>query len=144
MTEPIEEFTGGYRFLSNFYPVDGGVLMNGIKYKTVEHAFQASKTVDSVQRKVIARFPKAGQAKRYGRTRVTLREDWESVKDRLMLELVRQKFKNPELKKKLLDTGDAELIEGNDWGDTYWGKFAGVGQNKLGKILMKVRKELKG
>ena len=50
---------------------------------------------------------------------------------------------NESLKKRLLETGDEELIEGNTWNDTYWGVCKGVGLNKLGEILMRVREELK-
>ena len=57
-------------------------------------------------------------------------------------DVIRQKFNNPELKEKLIATGDAELIEGNPWGDTFWGVCEGKGENHLGKILMKIRSEL--
>ena len=83
------------------------------------------------------------KSKALGR-KVTLREDWDEVKNRVMLEIVRNKFKqNPELKEKLIATGDAYLEEGNWWGDRTWGVCNGVGENRLGKILMKVRDELK-
>ena len=60
-----------------------------------------------------------------------------------MYEIVKDKFsRNPELRVKLLNTGDIELIEGNYWGDTFWGVCNGKGENHLGKILMRVRKEL--
>jgi len=66
-----------------------------------------------------------------------------TVKVKLMFELVLEKFKqNPELKQKLLETGNQELIEGNTWNDTFWGVCNGQGQNWLGKILMLVRSEL--
>ena len=61
-----------------------------------------------------------------------------------MEDICRAKFtQNEELKKKLIDTGDATLIEGNTWNDTFWGVCNGVGENNLGKILMKIREELK-
>ena len=61
-----------------------------------------------------------------------------------MKELLMAKFsQNEDLKKKLLDTGDATLIEGNTWGDKYWGVCKGVGKNRLGELLMEVREELK-
>ena len=44
---------------------------------------------------------------------------------------------------KLLMTREAELIEGNDWNDYFWGQCMGVGDNHLGKLLMQVRKELR-
>ena len=42
----------------------------------------------------------------------------------------------------LLATGKATLVEGNSWGDTFWGVCRGKGKNMLGKILMRVRKRL--
>ena len=84
------------------------------------------------------------EAKRLGR-RVRLRSDWEQVKYDVMLDVVRAKFnQHPDLAQKLLATGDEELVEGNDWGDTYWGVCNGRGKNMLGKILMRVRAELRG
>ena len=135
----IEEFQGEYRFLSNFYPC--AVKFDGQFYPTVEHAYQAAKTYDKAAQNVIRQAEKPGQAKRLGR-RVTLRPDWERVKESVMIGLLRQKFSEPVLQKRLLATGQRELIEGNDWNDTYWGVCRGRGENKLGKLLMEVRKEL--
>ena len=76
---------------------------------------------------------------------VQLRPDWEQVKDGIMEEIVHAKFFQIEpFARKLVATGNAELIEGNTWGDTYWGVDLHTmqGQNKLGKILMKIRDEL--
>lgn len=129
----INRFDGEHRFLSNFYP--SPILFDGVPVATVEHAYQASKTFDPEQRAVIARAFSPGQAKRLGR-HVQLRPDWEHDKVLVMAELVRIKFRNPHLRGLLLATGDALLVEGNDWGDTYWGVCRGVGLNMLGKILM--------
>ena len=75
---------------------------------------------------------------------VKLRSDWEDVKLGTMLEVCRAKFtQNPQLAKRLLATGDEELVEGNNWGDTFWGKVDGKGQNHLGRILMQIRDALK-
>ena len=57
----------------------------------------------------------------------------------VMRDLVVQKFSDPLLQSLLETTGDEELIEGNHWGDVFWGVCKGVGENHLGKILMKVR-----
>jgi len=62
----------------------------------------------------------------------------------MMEELLRLKFESPELRKLLLETGEHELIEGNNWGDRFWGVVDGVGDNHLGKLLMKIRAELRG
>jgi predicted NAD-dependent protein-ADP-ribosyltransferase YbiA (DUF1768 family) len=81
-------------------------------------------------------------AKRYGKI-VVMRPDWNDVRLAIMEDLVRQKFLTSSMERLLLSTGDAELIEGNYWGDTFWGVCRGVGENHLGKILMKIREELK-
>ena len=82
-------------------------------------------------------------AKRKGR-HVQLRHDWEQIKFTVMYEIVKAKFtKNEDLKIKLLATKDEYLEEGNTWGDKIWGTVNGKGQNNLGKILMRVREELK-
>ena len=60
-----------------------------------------------------------------------------------MLSIVRAKFENAYLRRRLIATGDAELMEGNDWGDRFWGVCRGKGENRLGKILMKVRAEIR-
>lgn len=106
----------------------------------------ASKCADQTQRKMFMGL-NGGQAKRLGRT-ITLRSDWETVKLEVMEQLVRQKFQYQLLKEKLLETEDAILIEGNYWHDNFWGsctcaKCGNRGQNNLGKILMKIREELK-
>ncbi len=140
MVKKIEKFTEEYKFLSNFYPC--GIVYEGIKYPSVEHAFQALKTFNIEKRKEIALTKKPGLAKKMGH-RIKLRADWEEVKLNLMEELIRIKFKDHEkLKEALLKTGDLELIEGNYWGDTFWGIYEGRGKNYLGKILMKIRSEL--
>ena len=138
----IDSFRGKYYFLSNFFPAE--VTYNGLTYQNNEAAFQAQKTYSKEERIEFTTLePK--DAKRRGR-RVRLRRDWEQVKDRIMEEIVRAKFsQNEELKEQLLATGDAQLVEGNRWNDRYWGVDirSGVGENHLGKILMKVRSELR-
>lgn len=135
----ITSFSGVYRFLSNFWPCSIGYY--GIVYPSVENAYQALKCVDPEDRR---RFVDAtpGLAKSLGKT-VELRPDWDLVKLFFMRELVAQKFRNDEdLKVRLKNTGDQELVEGNTWGDKFWGVCKGQGQNHLGKILMEVRKNL--
>lgn len=147
MSEIITRFIGEYRFLSNFY--ESPVRLDSTEYATVEHAFQAAKTLDLKERVKILEADTPGKAKKLGR-KVTLREDWEQVKMSIMEALVFHKFEeNKALAAALVATGDAELIEGNNWGDEIWGMVveadgALVGENLLGKILMKVRDQLKG
>lgn len=138
----INEFVGEYRFLSNFYPAI--VEMDGEIYPTVEHAYQAAKTTIQKIRSQIRSKSTPGGAKRLGDNRkfVTLRPDWEYIRVSTMENLVRQKFQNQDLKAMLVATGDQELVEGNSWNDTFWGVCRGVGDNNLGKILMKIRSEL--
>ena len=136
----VNSFTGEYRFLSNFYP--SVISIDGRPYPTVEHAYQAAKTGEPHQRNWIRDAKTPGEAKRRGR-RVNIRPDWEQVKVAAMLILLRKKFNIPELREKLINTEDAKLVEGNTWGDTFWGVCNGVGDNNLGKLLMKVRGELK-
>ena len=134
----INAFRKEYFFLSNFYKCN--VTYNGITYNSSEAAFQAQKCPARARE-----FSKldASDAKAMGRY-VTLRRDWESVKDNAMYEIVKAKFtQNETLKERLLATGDSELVEGNDWNDKYWGVCKGYGKNMLGKILMRVRTELK-
>jgi ribA/ribD-fused uncharacterized protein len=119
-----------------------------LSYPTLEHTFQATKTLNLEERERIRLTSTPGEAKKMGR-RVKLREDWESIKNLVMLDLLRLKFsdKLPYLKQKLIDTGDAHLIEGNTWHDNHFGvctciECGSVGKNILGRLLMKVRDEI--
>lgn len=136
----IDSFRGEYFFLSNFCEVP--VMYDGITYLNNEAAFQAQKTLNKEQRLDFAML-NPSQAKKKGR-RVSLRPDWEEIKINVMYEICKAKFtQNENLKRSLLNTGNAELIEGNNWGDKIWGQVNGIGENNLGKILMKIREELK-
>jgi ribA/ribD-fused uncharacterized protein len=140
-----EGFTGERSFLSNFH--HSPIEHEGVQYPTVEHAFQAAKTLDPQIRQIIARLPSPGAAKQAGR-KLTLRGDWEAVKDQVMLELLRAKFSQPAFEGRLLATGDDELVEDNWWHDQYWGScycpthVISPGCNRLGELLMQVRAEL--
>lgn len=138
MSDAIDSFRGKFAFLSNFH--DCPVTYDGFTYRNNEAAFQAQKDL-SRRDEFVDLNPT--MAKRLGR-KVVLRPDWERVKDDIMEEIVRCKFtQNPGLKEKLLETGERLLIEGNNWNDTYWGMCRGKGRNRLGMILMKIRKELR-
>lgn len=137
----IAAFNGEFRWLSNFWPVSI-TCTDGITYPSSEHAYMASKTLDMSIRREVATLKTPGDAKRFGR-KIKLRADWEEVKRNEMLSVLRLKFRDPSLRIKLINTGDAQLIEGNTWGDTYWGVCNGQGQNVLGQLLMLVRSELK-
>lgn len=139
--KPGVMFSGKLRFLSNFYPAS--VFLDRQEYPSVEHAYQAAKTLSPIERREIRFAPNPAIAKRLGKL-VTKRPDWEEVKLAIMEDLVRQKFNSdPELAVLLISTDDLELIETNTWGDTFWGVCGGEGRNELGKVLMKVREELR-
>lgn len=138
----IDSFEGEYRFLSNFFPIDPIPGGDTLYYPTVEHAYQAQKTTDLAVKRHIAGNKNPGYAKRAGQN-VDLRPDWEEIKLDVMLRLLREKFKQPDLRKKLLATGDAHLVEGNHWKDTFWGVYKGIGENHLGRLLMQVREEIR-
>ncbi len=136
----IDKFDREYEWLSNFWPCK--VMLDGVEFNCVENAYQAAKSLDSEVRMSFI-YITAGQAKRLG-IEIEIRKDWDKIKNNIMYNLIHQKFlKNAELREKLLNTNDVKIIEGNSWHDTYWGVCNGVGQNQLGKIIMKVREKLK-
>jgi ribA/ribD-fused uncharacterized protein len=137
----INEFKFEYSFLSNFYVAI--VNLDGFNYPSVEHAYQAAKTLDSAERALIAMYRSPATAKQLGR-KVKLRQDWEQIKETIMLDLLRQKFTQVDMRQRLLNTGNARLIEGNYWNDIYWGVCNGKGLNRLGVLLMQVRDEING
>lgn len=138
--EDIASFIGKWRFLSNFYynPAD--------PLPTLEHHYQAAKTFDADQIKVIMNAETPALAKKYGR-RVDYIDNWEYLKVGVMEMLLRRKFSNPTMRWMLRQTKDAKLIEGNLWHDNFWGdcycsKCHDIrGENMLGKLLMKIREE---
>ena len=139
MTTPILRFDGDYRFLSNFWPAP--VRMNHLDYPSVEHAYQAGKHSLTSFREQIRRGS-AAEAKKLGKLN-TPPQWYETKALPLMEDLVFQKFRHWSLRKQLLATGDAEIVEGNHWGDRFWGKDGGEGQNHLGRILMDTREKVK-
>ena len=137
----VAGFFDRYRFLSNFWTCP--ITYEGIRYPSVEHAYQAAKTTHEPTRKQIAMLPTAGKAKRQGGM-LKLREGWDDDRIDIMRVLVMDKFtRNTGLRQKLMATRDAELEETNRWGDVFWGVCEGRGENHLGKILMDVRAELR-
>lgn len=135
----IKEFKGQYAFLSNFYACT--IDYEGITYPTVEHAYQAAKTLDPKLRKKIAEIKSPAFAKKEGR-QLPLRDDWDKIKVKVMFKLLCLKFKQKKFKELLLATKDEELIEGNYWRDTFWGVHNGKGHNYLGRLLMRIRRQL--
>lgn len=150
----ISSFRGKYEFLSNFY--ESVVMFEGLLYPTVENAFQAAKIKieGDIEKTNTIRYAKGftkltpSLAKSAGR-RVTLRADWEEVKEDIMYDILYDKFTNNEgLTDLLLKTAPNDLVEGNYWHDNYWGVcsctrcISKEKKNKLGEILMEVRKNL--
>jgi ribA/ribD-fused uncharacterized protein len=135
----IISFTGEWEFLSNYAP--SPIVYQGRLYATVEHAYQAAKVRDPVTHELVRAAETPDVAKALGRAHID-RIDWEDAKLDVMYELVALKFQRPDQRGLLLTTGTASLVEGNTWGDTYWGRHAGVGRNHLGEILMRIRAEL--
>jgi ribA/ribD-fused uncharacterized protein len=141
-TRVIESFTGEHRFLSNFFICQAHVVCSHrLSYYAVENAYQASKSHYVGDRRKIQTLTPA-RAKIAGRE-VVLREDWEQVKGAVMADFLLQKFLNNEdCRGWLLETGDVPLVHGNFHGDVVWGVVNGVGKNRLGKLLMFVRRLL--
>lgn len=146
----IDSFSGKYYFLSNFYPscIYLKVQNDWIACRTVEHAFQASKTIYPRQQLRIIAAETPGKAKRLGR-QLILRNDWEDIKINVMRQLLMQKFADINLRAKLLATKDEELVEGNYWHDNFYGdcrckKCKNIqGKNILGTLLMEERERIK-
>lgn len=145
----ISCFKNNFSFLSNFS--ESKIEYKDYTYSNAEAAFHAQKNESSVF-KLSMQFCDPSLAKKEGR-RIKLRPDWEEVKDNIMYEIVKAKFEqNKYLKIRLLLTKDKELVEGNSWHDNYWGvcrcerciKVKHPDSNNLGRILMKVREELRG
>lgn len=138
--QPIYRFHGNYRWCSSFAPVT--IRMGSDLYPSVEHAYQASKTTDLIERSWFRGTLTAGQAKRLSK-QVTLRDGWHDIKESIMRELTRQKFHTPYYRELLIQTGLSYIQEGNYHGDTFWGVSlrTGIGDNRLGQILMQHRYE---
>lgn len=144
MSLKIDNFDEDFRFLSNFW--ESPFTHDGIVYPSNEHFYQAMKSESRADRKRLAAIMSPGRVKREGR-KLTIRKDWESVKIGIMREGLRLKFKEgSDLAEMLKATYPATLIEGNHWGDKFWGvdSKTGQGKNWLGKLLMERRAELLG
>lgn len=134
----IVEFKGRNRFLSNFYLHP--IIYEGVLYQSLEHAYQAAKTINPIQRAHVLAAKNCATAKKLGKI-ITLRQGWNDMKLGVMEELLRQKFSDPTLRTMLIQTGDQHLEEGNYWHDEFWGTYHGKGENHLGKLLMMIRDE---
>src|SRR5580765_6750563 len=135
----INNFSGEYKFLSNFYLWP--IKCDGLMYPALENAFQAQKSLDE-EGKLEFQNITPGKAKQRGR-QIECRKDWDKIRNKVMFDLLCTKFNDDELGPKLMATYPAKLVEGNWWGDEYWGRCNGKGKNVLGKLLMDVRDALR-
>lgn len=139
MDNKITQFQGEYRWLSNFY--QSPIELRGVVFPSAEAAYQASKSNDYELDAIFCKLT-PGQSKKLGQN-IRMRGDWDEIKFEVMETILRIKFQDKDLRSRLLATGDAEIYEGNSWGDKLWGVDWKTleGENKLGKLLMKLRDE---
>jgi len=131
-----------HREFSNFAPFP--IELDGLRWPTTEHYYQAQKFTDTELQQKIRKAEKPIVAKKLAdKHRAKIRTDWDAVKDEVMYRAVRRKFElHAELRDLLLATGDEDIVEAAPT-DYYWGVGReGTGQNKLGKIIERIRAEL--
>lgn len=131
------------RWLSNMAYVD--IYYKGICYPSTENFYQAMRYSEVSKRVYIASL-KPHEAKRYSKNNQMTSPIFEDKKLDIMLHAQRKKYSQEPFKSKLLATGDCHIEEGNWWGDKFWGVDIKTreGNNNLGKIIMRVRDELRG
>lgn len=137
--QAITNFDGYYSFLNNCF--NANISYRGYKFHNAEAAFQAMKCPERIED-----FTKiCGRSARMLGHLIPVRKDWEQMKEQVMYEVCLAKFtQNRHLTEALLATGTRMLAAENFWNDTEWGICCGEGQNKFGKILMRIREELRG
>lgn len=141
----IIEFSGEYGFLSNYARCD--IELDGETYRTVEHAYQAAKTLDLNWRAAIRSLSHPQWAKNRGK-RLPIRDGWESMRHDILVSLLRQKFAQPKFRAKLMATGTRHIIDSYGCGDNWWDvcvdqERTHQGGNRLGIMLMQIRDELR-
>ena len=129
-------FKDEYGFLSNFYPCKVTTPLG--TFQCSEAAYMAEKCASPL---LVEKFfnLKGAQAKKLG-SQVPLRDGWNDMRIEKMEMVLRAKFSDPELFSRLKAVTGI-IQEDNMWNDTFWGVCKGVGQNNLGKLLMKLRDE---
>lgn len=133
-------FSGELSFCSNFYHAE--FVYKEIKFPTSEHAYQWSKCKNLEDKNEVLKSTNPVDAKKIGR-HAEMVDNWDNVKIQTMYEILKAKFTNLYLAERLIKTENTELIEHNYWKDFYWGVCDGKGENWLGRLLMKIREELK-
>jgi hypothetical protein len=169
--EPILKFRQEFSYLSNFNVLKNKIHYLGYNYISVEAGYMAQKCDDIAWKKYCSTISPHGNAQgemKKAAYKVDLVKDFRDKQLKIMLDLLRLKFRNnPELANKLVATYPRMIMEGNVWNDRYWGatipkqkhchlsdsgeleklyeefpQYFYVGQNYLGRLLMKVRDEL--
>lgn len=139
--EPILGFREPpHNFLSNMYILPTPIVVDGISYHSTENLYQAMKTEDREQRHIISCLSPY-KAKRHAKN-MDIRKDWNDMRIELMVQATALKYELPTLRAMLIETGTAYIEETNHWKDTFWGVCRGVGENRLGHILMAERSRL--
>jgi ribA/ribD-fused uncharacterized protein len=141
--EPILFYEGKWYFFSNFSSFM--VHWRGEDWLTSEHAYQAAKFTDEPTRSLVRNARSAHDAKKIARANYhKLRPDWQAVKLGTMEEIVRAKHEqHPYIQQKLLETGEALIVE-NSPKDSFWGRGPDwKGENHLGRLWMKLRDEMR-
>lgn len=133
-----------HKWLSNMIPVK--INLKGKTYPSVEHAYQSEKSKDKTWKELCSKENISGkQIKVFSKT-IDLRPDWEDVKLLVMEYCLREKFNQEPFKSALINTGNENIQEGNYWGDKFFGidlkETPNVGENHLGRLIMKIRDEL--
>ena len=140
---PILEFKNEYSFLSLNWIVD--IKYQDLIYPSVQHAYQAAKFPEGSQRRLEIRDATTpGKAKRIGSRVSGVNPNWSNLKLTVMMDLLREKFKNKECRDLLLSTRGRRLVAGSYERNTYWGIYKGKGSNHLGNLLMLEREEIQG
>lgn len=136
----------GQDLFGNFWQFSRNMEYCGIKANNVEALYHAMKFPDEIRKK----FNKLGPLEAFHlsrRYKNYIRKDWDEIKEDIMLDLLRIKFRKPICSLVLLLTGSKYLVEHNPvkGRDSFWSDDNdGSGKNRLGILLMKIRRELFG
>lgn len=138
----IKEFRGEYAWLSNFYAVK--IILLDVEYASVEHAYMSAKSDDPEWKFYCQNTIEAGKVKTASR-QIKIKDNWEDIKINVMFECLIKKFEQEPFRTKLIETGDKFIMEGNWWGDEFWGVNLknNKGKNYLGKLITTIRNNLK-
>lgn len=135
----IKSFNGRYKFLSNFFEYP--MICGQNTWKTAEHWYQAIKVEEEKDFVQIRDCDSPKTAKELGNT-CKRWGYWHVIKLHYMEMILKRKFSIPKLADKLLSTKEIYLENCNNDNDVFWGTVNGIGENHLGKILMKIREEI--